>query len=120
DGATSNYFLTTFGRAQRESVCSCEVKMEPNLSQALDLLNGDVVQKRIAASPVIPRMIDAKKKPEEIVEELYLRCTSRKPLPDEMQALAPRLAVADGKPQRDALDDVFWALLNSQEFLFNH
>ena len=34
DGNTSNYFLKTFGRASRETVCSCEVKMEPNLSQA--------------------------------------------------------------------------------------
>ena len=41
DGNTSNYFLTTFGRATRATVCSCEVKMEPNLSQALHLLNGD-------------------------------------------------------------------------------
>ena len=37
DGNTSDYFLTTFGRAKRESVCSCEVMMEPNLSQALAL-----------------------------------------------------------------------------------
>ncbi len=34
DGGTSTYFLTTFGRATRETVCSCEVKMEPTLSQA--------------------------------------------------------------------------------------
>ena len=31
DGNTSNYFLDTFGRAKRETVCSCEVQMEPNL-----------------------------------------------------------------------------------------
>ena len=43
DGRSSTYFLTTFGRATRETVCSCEVKMEPTLSQALHLLNGDTV-----------------------------------------------------------------------------
>ena len=43
DGSASTYFLTTFGRATRETVCSCEVKMEPTLSQALHLLNGDTV-----------------------------------------------------------------------------
>ena len=48
DGKTTTYFLTTFGRATRETVCSCEVKMEPNLSQALHLLNGDTVNSRIA------------------------------------------------------------------------
>ena len=35
DGNITTYFLRTFGRATRETVCSCEVKMEPNLSQAL-------------------------------------------------------------------------------------
>src|SRR5213078_2228527 len=31
DGNTSSYFLTTFGRASRTTVCSCEVKIDPNL-----------------------------------------------------------------------------------------
>ena len=34
DGGVSTYFLTTFGRATRETVCSCEVKLEPTLSQS--------------------------------------------------------------------------------------
>ncbi len=41
DGGVSTYFLTTFGRPTRETVCSCEVKLEPTLSQTLHLLNGD-------------------------------------------------------------------------------
>ena len=41
DGGVSTYFLTTFGRATRETVCSCEVKLDPTLSQSLHLLNGD-------------------------------------------------------------------------------
>ncbi|MBI1848908.1 MAG: DUF1553 domain-containing protein [Planctomycetes bacterium] len=119
DGETSNYFLTTFGRAKRDSVCSCEVKMEPNLSQALHLLNGETVQRKIASSPVIARMLADKKTAGEIVDELYVRCLSRKPLPDEKAALDAKLP-QDDKGLRQALDDVFWALLNSQEFLFNH
>ena len=31
DGTSSTYFLKTFGRATRETPCSCEVKMEPTL-----------------------------------------------------------------------------------------
>ena len=46
DGTTSSYFLTTFGRATRETVCSCEVKMEPTLSQALHLINGKTGQRQ--------------------------------------------------------------------------
>ena len=47
DGKTSNGFLTTFGRATRESVCTCDVKVDPNLSQALELLNGGEVQRKV-------------------------------------------------------------------------
>ncbi len=57
DGATSTYFLTTFGRATRETVCSCEVKMEPTLSQALHLLNGDTVNGKIAQGGVIKKLM---------------------------------------------------------------
>ena len=49
DGATSDYFLTTFGRSPRETVCACDVHSEPTLSQALHLLNGDTVQQKIRA-----------------------------------------------------------------------
>ena len=31
DGATSDYFLTTFGRSPRETVCACDVRTEPTL-----------------------------------------------------------------------------------------
>ena len=48
DGSVSTYFLTTFGRATRETVCSCEVKLEPTLSQSLHLLNGDTTTQKIA------------------------------------------------------------------------
>ena len=40
-------FLVTFGRATRETACSCEVSMQPNLSQALSLINGDTIQNKI-------------------------------------------------------------------------
>ncbi len=116
DGQTSNYFLKTFGRATRETVCACEVSMEPNLSQALHLLNGETVQKKIAEGGVVKKMLDAKKSPREIVEDLYLRCLTRKPTDAELQNLDPLLARNDPK----VMDDIFWALLNSKEFMFNH
>src|SRR5262249_3430420 len=55
DGQVSNYFLATFGRASRETVCSCEVKLEPTLSQSLHLLNGDATTQRIAGGNLIGR-----------------------------------------------------------------
>jgi hypothetical protein len=119
DGAVSNYFLTTFGRAKRESVCSCEVKMEPTLSQALHLMNGDSVNDRIRQGNVVGRLLKAGKTESEIVTELYLRAFGRSPLPKEWDAV--NKALAEGADAKQAvLEDLFWALLNSKEFYFTH
>ena len=118
DGNTSNYFLTTFGRAKRESVCSCEVVMEPNLSQALHLINGDTVHQKIQQGGVVKRMLAEKKTAPEIIELLYLRCLCRKPTETEVTNINEQLAANENKQQ--ALEDLFWALLNSREFVFNH
>lgn len=118
DGSTSTYFLTTFGRASRETVCSCEVKMEPNLSQALHLLNGSTVTNAINQGKLIDTRLKEEKTPQEIVEELYIRCLSRRPSEKEMSNI--QQVLAEEEDQRKVLEDVFWALLNSQEFIFNH
>ncbi len=118
DGATSTYFLTTFGRATRETACSCEVKMEPTLSQALHLLNGDVTNARIQQGQLVQTWIKEGLTAPQIIEKLYIRILSRKPLPEELAALGPLLE--GEKPSQQNLDDVFWALLNSREFVFNH
>jgi len=123
DGNTSSYFLTTFGRATRGTACSCEVKMEPSLSQALHLLNGDTVQEKIASGGVVKRMLDEKRSAEQIVEEVYLRTLTRMPTEKERTALLEILqdpAAQDPAAIQRNLEDSFWAILNSREFVFNH
>jgi hypothetical protein len=117
DGAVSTYFLTTFGRAKRESVCSCEVKMEPTLSQALHLMNGDAVNDRIKQGQVVAKMIKEKKTDREIAGDLYLRTFGRPPNDKEWTAIQATLAPDQ---RQAALEDLFWALMNSKEFYFNH
>ena len=119
NGNTTNYFLTTFGRATRETVCSCEVKMEPNLSQALHLLNGDTVNNQVSGGTVIANLLKAKKTPEQVIEELYIRCLTRKPTAEETQNIVEMLKEPDAN-SKQIYADLFWALLNSQEFMFNH
>jgi hypothetical protein len=118
DGQTSNYFLTAFGRAKRETVCACEANSDPSLSQALHMLNGDAVHGKVAQGGAVKKLLDQGKTPEQVIENLYVRCLSRKPTPEEQQKL---LAVVAGAENPQAgLEDVFWAVLNSREFLFNH
>lgn len=118
DGATSNYFLTTFGRSSRESVCACDVKTSPTLSQALHLINGQTVETKIRQGGLIARLLESGKSPEEVVSSLYIRAFSREPTAEEMARLAEILAAAPNP--RQGLGDIFWAVLNSREFVFNH
>lgn len=118
NGNTSTYFLTTFGRAKRETVCACEVKMEPNLSQALHMLNGDTVNSKITQGKLIPTRLGEEVPIPQILEELYIRCLCRKPTEKELTNLMEIISQEENKQQ--ALEDTFWALLNSREFLFNH
>src|SRR5262249_46553900 len=59
-GEVSTYFLTTFGRAPRETPCSCEVNKQANLSQALHLLNGDTISSKIAQGKLITPLLPEK------------------------------------------------------------
>src|SRR5690606_4599135 len=96
DGNTTDYFLTTFGRATRETVCSCEVKMDPSLSQALHLLNGPTVTQKVEQGGLVKRMLAEKKAPEQIIEEIYVRSFTRKPTPEEIKQLMAQVnAVKD-------------------------
>jgi hypothetical protein len=117
DGNVGNYFLTTFGRATRETVCTCEVKMEPNLSQALHLMNGDIVQARIKNGGLTKELLK-ERSPTEVLEQLYLRTLCRPPSADEQATILGQLEKESDK--QAAMDDVFWALLNSKEFIFTH
>ena len=93
--------------------------MEPNLGQALHLLNGDTTHTRIGGGKVVEEQLKAGQSPEQVIDNLFLRCFSRKPDDTERTELMKGVAEA-GDARQQALDDIFWALLNSKEFMFNH
>jgi Protein of unknown function (DUF1553)/Protein of unknown function (DUF1549) len=117
DGKVTNTFLTTFGRATRETICSRE-EVGPTLSQALHLLNGNTIEGKITSGNVVPNLMKLNLSPREIVSELFLRCFGRAPTEQELVKLETHMGVTEEQPKVYA--DVFWALLNAKEFMFNH
>jgi len=115
---SNNYFLKTFGLSARDTVNCSETRLEPTLAQALHLVNGDTIESKLARSTVIADLLYAKRPPKDIIETLYIRALSREPTETEMTRMVS--LVGDRPADRKAYEDVFWALLNSTEFEFNH
>ncbi|MEZ6044848.1 MAG: DUF1553 domain-containing protein [Planctomycetaceae bacterium] len=119
DAEYPNEFLNTFGKPRRASVCECERIPDENLAQALHTLNGETIAKKISEKAGrLSSMITEKKTPEEIVSEIYLASLNRSVRPDEQEACQNYLKQSEFSQQ--AYEDLFWALLNSKEFLFVH
>src|SRR5262249_24280419 len=114
-----DYFLNTFAKPKRVSVCECERAPDANLAQALHTLNGDILSIKIRdAKSRVSRLIAAKTSHDEMVDELYLATLSRLPSDNERQA--SRELLSDSATPADFYQDLLWALMNSKQFLFVH
>ena len=117
DAEYPDYFLNTFAKPRRVSVCQCERSPDANLAQALHTLNGDVITGKIAAkNGRIARLIEAKKSHEEIVGELYLATLCR--MPNAGELAASQEIVNASKSPTEGYQDLLWALINTKQFLF--
>jgi hypothetical protein len=120
DVNTDSYFTRVFGRPLREQTCECERTEEPNVTQALHIANGDTLNAKLRdATSVVGKIVTAKKPVEMWLDEAYLSALGRLPSAAEKDAAARALADAKGE-QRPVIEDVFWALMSSREFIFNH
>ena len=82
------------------------------------MLNGNTIQGKVQQGGFIKKLLDAKKQPGDIIESIYVRCLSRLPTTEESGRLLS--VVKESANLQQGLEDVFWAVLNSREFLFNH
>ncbi|HND56581.1 MAG TPA: DUF1553 domain-containing protein, partial [Pirellulaceae bacterium] len=57
-------FFATFGRSSRGTICACETKKEPTLSQAMHLVVGDTVRDRLSSSGVVKKMLESRATPQ--------------------------------------------------------
>jgi hypothetical protein len=121
DTRTFSYFLETFGRPDRVKTCECERTAEPSMSQALHIANGDTLNDKLKKKDnVITRLLASGKTDDSLIEEACLTALSRTPTTAEKKRFGQLLKESKAEERRIVMEDLFWALLSSREFLFNH
>lgn len=115
--SVASYFLSLFGRSERVTACACERAGEVTLPQLLHLKNSEELHTRLTKEGARLDGLLARTDNTGVVEGLFLATLSRLPTNAERESVAASLVGADRKA---AFTDLFWALLNSKEFVFNH
>jgi hypothetical protein len=121
DSNVASYFLDKFGRPERIITCDCERTSEPSVVQVLHLSNGDALNKKLSASGnAIDASMKSGKPIETIVDDLYLAALARKPAAATAAEVVKLYRETPAAERRKLLEDVYWGVLSSKEFLFNH
>jgi hypothetical protein len=121
DSTVKNAFLDTFGRNAREITCECERSSQPSLVQVLHLSNGTTLNDKLAAKEGrVTQILATDPSPKDLVEDAWVRTLSRPPTEAERQPIEEMLAAAQSEEKRRIVEDMYWALLTSREFLFRH
>ncbi|MCP4173251.1 MAG: DUF1549 domain-containing protein [Fuerstiella sp.] len=117
DGEYPNYFLTTFGKPKRASVCECERAPDENLGQALHTINGDIVAGKLSdKNGRITELLATDRSDRDLITEVYKVTLCRSPSAAE---LATAMTFRKEAPSRkEFFEDLQWALLNNKQFLF--
>jgi hypothetical protein len=109
-------FLEVFGQPKRETVCQCERSTEVTLPQALQIANGKLVQEKLTSPDSrLHRLLRSTLTRQEMVAELFLAAYARKPTEREIESVESYFTERNN--QESALQDLAWALINSNEFL---
>lgn len=111
-----NQFIQAFGNDEGEESTS----FDGTIPQALMMMNGELVRDAINVKPGshLHEILTGKGDDRQKVNRLYLSTLGRlpsKPETAKLQALAK-----NSKDPATLYQDLFWALLNSNEFIFNH
>ncbi len=98
DGSITSPFLELFGRSARATGMESERTGKPTPAQWLHMLNSSHIQQKIAQGPKLKVMLAPGRKPEEILDELYLTILSRPPTAEELQIAMDYRPVPATKP----------------------
>ncbi len=112
----SSLFLDTFGRPDPNQDPPCERTSDSTTPQILHLMNSPELNRKLMLDTARPAKLAAGDKTnEQIVDEVFLLVYSRLPTADEKQKL---LAILPSTERKRVVEDIFWALMNTPEFMF--
>ena len=115
-GEDGNFF-NVYGKPDLSSIP--ERDMKPSLLQALHQLAGPTFTAKLSREGGrVDRLLQRQASDEAIIEELYLAALSRFPTESEQAGLKAMIRRQDSR--REAVEDLLWALVNSEQFLNNH
>ena len=118
DPGTDSYFLSLFGRSQRTTACACERSAAVTLPQLLHLQNSDGITRRLKSpNGRLATLLASQPDNNTLIDDLFMASVSRLPTDAEVSRINASLKDAD---RGEAFQDLFWALLNSKEFAFQH
>jgi len=119
DASITNAPLALFGKPSRNTAYESGRDCTTSVRQALHLLNSNHIQGKVAAGKRLPSLFKSGKTDPELVEELFLLTLTRVPSQEEKKATLDHIKNHKGGRTR-AFQDLFWALINTKEFIFNH
>ncbi|WP_286177773.1 DUF1549 domain-containing protein [Rhodopirellula sp. JC639] len=110
-------FVVTFGTDEGDEATT----FDGSIPQALMLFNGELTQNATSIKPgsFLDRLSQSGRSARERLNRLYMAGLSRTPTKREL-ALAGELYRARGGKEIEMLQDVWWAILNSNEFIMQH
>jgi len=112
-------FLRQFGKPERLLACECERSDQPTLGQALSLIGGESLHRRLKKKENrIGKLLEEHSDPAEVIDKLFWTSLTRPPTDTEL-ASALALIEQTGEP-RMVLEDLVWALLNAKELIFRN
>jgi len=112
--------ITTFGDDEGN-----EVTFNGTIVQALMMMNGKEINEAISRKDKGTVAIAMRNRsPDAILSELYLASLNRLPRPAERNQIKAKMNLRPVRASKDTwaakYEDLFWALLNSNEFILNH
>lgn len=114
-------WLGQFSQSLKTDEGDEEHSFNGTIPQSLMMMNGELMQQAISAehSALLKRVAESKMQPHEKVEHLFLAAVARKPVKRELEVAQQLIATHQGDVN-EALTDIWWALLNSNEFILDH